>query len=195
MNKLSKIIIVILLIYIIGLIGYLIYNKVKYNTVLFDSDGGSSVPTQKLHNGERVIEPTPPIKTGYKFVEWQIQGEDMISNMSYNVIKTYDFNDVVNSDLKLVAKWEGDGSTNSYKVTFSVPCPCSFPNDSGVACNCAPYVYTEKIVNEGDKVTKPFEPKIGHTFVEWQLFSNGKTYDFNTPVNSDLELVAKFKNS
>ncbi len=161
-------------------------------TITFDSDGGSSVPAQKLHNGEKVIEPTPPIKTGYKFVEWQIQGEKKISNMSYNVIKTYDFNDVVNSDLKLVAKWEGDGSTNSYKIIFKVPCPCSLPS-SGDGCSCSPYLYTEKIVNEGDKVTIPFEPKIGYTFVEWQL--NRQAYDFDTPVNSDLELVAKFENS
>ena len=52
-------------------------------------------------------------------------------------------------------------------------------------------MYAEKRVNEGDKVTEPFTPSNRYTFVEWQL--NGKKYDFETPVSSDLTLYGAFK--
>ena len=46
-----------------------------------------------------------------------------------------------------------------------------------------------QIVNYNALVTKPSDPtKIGYTFKEWQL--NGSTYNFNTPVTSDIVLVA-----
>ena len=44
-------------------------------------------------------------------------------------------------------------------------------------------------VNSGSKATKPTDPtRTNYTFVEWQL--NGNTYDFNTPVTSNITLNA-----
>ncbi len=46
-------------------------------------------------------------------------------------------------------------------------------------------------VKEGDKVSKPEDPfKVGFTFVEWQY--NHTTYDFNSEVTQDMELVAYY---
>ena len=166
----------------------------KY-TITFNSDGGSSVINQMVIKGGKVVKPANPIRAGYKFVEWKIQGSEKTAYNSHQKIMTYNFDDIVTSDLQLVAEWESDGSVKSYKVEFRVPCPCSLARvcgDNGCAsCNCSPYTYAEKRVNEGDKVTEPFTPSNSYTFVEWQL--NGKKYDFETPVSSDLILDGVFK--
>lgn len=48
-----------------------------------------------------------------------------------------------------------------------------------------------QIINEGDKVKEPKDPtKEGYTFIEWLL--NGKVYNFNLEVTSDLTLTAKW---
>lgn len=63
-------------------------------TVKFDTNGGSSVDNQKVNYNTNAIKPTNPTKEGYKFIEWTLDG------------KTYDFNNKVNKDITLVAKWE-----------------------------------------------------------------------------------------
>lgn len=61
----------------------------------------------------------------------------------------------------------------------------SFNSDGGT--NVA-----KQSVVENKTVTKPSNPtKEGYTFIEWQL--NGKTYDFDTPVEEDITLKAKWK--
>ena len=63
-------------------------------TVKFDTNGGSSVDNQKVNYNTNAIKPTNPTKEGYKFIEWTLDG------------KTYDFNNKVDKDITLVAKWE-----------------------------------------------------------------------------------------
>ncbi len=47
-------------------------------------------------------------------------------------------------------------------------------------------------VKRNKLVTKPADPKKdGYTFVEWQV--NNTTYDFSTPVTSDLTITAVWK--
>lgn len=66
---------------------------VKY-TITFDSDGGSKVKNQEVFEGEKVTKPADPTKEGYKFVKWQLNGED------------YDFEKIVTRDIELKAVWE-----------------------------------------------------------------------------------------
>ena len=48
-----------------------------------------------------------------------------------------------------------------------------------------------KYVRKNDKIEEPIEPtKEGYIFKEWQL--NGNTYDFDTKVNNDIVLTAKW---
>lgn len=69
-------------------------SRVTYYTVTFNSNGGSSVRTQKVEAGDSPIEPKDPTRGGYRFVEWEKEGEK------------YDFNAPVNADMTLTAKWE-----------------------------------------------------------------------------------------
>ena len=62
----------------------------KY-TVSFDSDGGDAVPAQSVEYGSTASQPTIPVKSGYVFQEWQLNGEK------------YDFATPVTGDVNLKA--------------------------------------------------------------------------------------------
>ena len=66
----------------------------KTYTVTFDTDGGNKVANQSVAQGSKATKPSNPTKEGYKFVEWQLNGQ------------TYDFSKAVTSDIILKAKWE-----------------------------------------------------------------------------------------
>lgn len=63
----------------------------EYYTVTFDSNGGTSVDSQIIVPGGKVVKPENPVKSGVGFVEWQLDGE------------AYDFDTPVTSDITLVA--------------------------------------------------------------------------------------------
>ena len=137
--------------------------KSKY-TVIFDSNGGTSVTSQTITEGEKATKPTNPTKSGYTFVEWQLAG------------KAYDFTKVVTGNITLKAVWKANEVTK-YTVTF---------NSNGGSS------VASQTVNEGGKATKPTNPtKSGYTFVEWQL--DGKTYNFDSAVTKNITLTAVWK--
>ncbi len=140
-----------------------VFEEVKSYTVKFDSDGGSSVKSQEVPVGDKVTKPTNPTKTGYNFIEWQLNG------------KAYDFSKVVEENLTLKAKWEKE--KNKYTVTF----------DSNGGNNI-----NSQTVVEGEKATKPSSPtKSNHIFEEW-LYEN-KTFDFTTPITKNITLTARYR--
>ena len=63
-------------------------------TVLFDTNGGSSINYVQVTEGGTIIQPANPTKEGYVFVEWQ-----------YNGVR-FDFADEVTEDMTLVAIWQ-----------------------------------------------------------------------------------------
>ena len=75
-------------------------NKILYN-VEFDTDGGNEINTQTVEKGNFVNQPTTPTKKGYKFIEWQLNGEK------------FDFKQEITSNITLKAKWEKIENTNN----------------------------------------------------------------------------------
>ena len=139
--------------------------EVERFTVTFNSNGGSRVSSKTVNEGSKVSKPANPTRTGYTFISWQLNGKD------------YNFNSPVTSNITLVAKWEKKPEVKKYTVTFD--------SDGGSSVS-------SKTVNEGSKVSKPANPtKSGYTFISWQL--NGKDYNFNSPVTSNITLVAKWE--
>ena len=65
----------------------------KKFTVVFDTQGGSSINKQIVEEGNKVVKPTTPTKSGYTFVEWQLNG------------KKYDFDEKVTRDITLKCIW------------------------------------------------------------------------------------------
>ena len=114
--------------------------SVKRYTVKFDSNKGSSVSSQRVIEEQTATTPKTPTKSGYKFVEWQLDG------------KKYDFKTKVTKDITLKAKWE---ELKKYTVTFNY--------DNGSS-------NTTVTVTEGSTVSEPSKPsKPNYAFKEWQL--------------------------
>ncbi len=114
--------------------------SIKRYEVKFDSDGGSSVTSQRVIENEKATTPKVPTKKDYKFVEWQLDN------------KKYNFNDKVTKNITLKAIWR---ELETYTITFN--------NDDG-------NIYITSKVKEDSTVTQPANPtKSGYTFKEWQL--------------------------
>jgi len=74
-------------------------------TVTFDTNGGSSVPSQKLFAGERVTRPADPVRQGFIFSGWYLD--------NWSFLVEYDFSKIPTGDMTLYAKWrEGVGYEN-----------------------------------------------------------------------------------
>lgn len=70
-------------------------SDIKYN-VVFDSDGGTTIVTKVVSKGDTVEKPADPTKTGYKFINWTLDGEE------------FDFNTLITKNITLKAVWEED---------------------------------------------------------------------------------------
>ena len=126
--------------------------------------------------GTKVLEPKVILNEGYTFVGW-------FKNITDT--EPYNFDEPVNNDLGLIAKWEVEEPdplepTETVVVTFNYNVPNVNPEQVSI-----------------EKGTKVLEPKIieheGYTFVGW--FKNSLDtipYNFNASVNSDLSLEAKW---
>lgn len=67
-------------------------------TVSFDSRGGSDVPAQNCMGGEKLEQPEPPTREGYRFIGWCI---DFACQEPWNWET-----DTVQQDMTLYAAWE-----------------------------------------------------------------------------------------
>ena len=134
--------------------------NVKRYTVTFDSDGGSKVNSQKVIENKTVTKPANPTRTGYKFIEWQLNGT------------AYNFSTKVTKDITLKAKWE---QVITYKVTFN--------SDGGSS------VATQTI-EKGKTATKPANPtRSGYTFIGWQLNGSTYNFSTPVTANIELTAV------
>ena len=143
-------------------------SEVTKYTVKFDSNGGSSVASQTVKEGNTVSKPANPTRSGYKFVSWQLNGKD------------YNFSSKVTKNITLTAKWEKveqPSEVTKYTVKF----------DSNGGSSVA-----SQTVKEGNTVSKPTNPtRSGYKFVSWQL--DGKDYNFSSKVTKNITLVAKWE--
>ena len=55
-------------------------------TVTFDTLGGSSVPSQMVERGSRVVQPNDPTRDGYEFKAW-CKDADGINNGTFTLIR------------------------------------------------------------------------------------------------------------
>ena len=145
--------------------------ETTYYLVSFDSDGGTSVSSQKVKSGNTATEPKDPSKDGFTFKGWQLDGED------------YDFDAAVTGDITLKAVWqekEPDPEPDpDEKIEVRM---VTFDSDGGSA------VKAQKVVG-GESATEPKDPsKDGFTFKGWQL--DGEDYDFDAAVTGDITLKA-----
>ena len=123
------------------------------------------VESIEIKKGSKV-ENRVALRDNYDFLGWYIDS-------SFNNL--YNFETVVNDDITLYAKWE-EVKPITYEVTFDV---------EGI---------NKQIINAGDKVIKPIDPKqTNYRFIGWYSDANLTTeYDFNSNVSSSFTLYAKW---
>ena len=95
-NKRLFVLLLLLSLFLAGCTGK---DQQKIYTVTYDSDGGSTISASSVVEGERAARPADPVKEGYTFVEWRLNGTP------------YDFNKPVNADITLKAFYTDEGST------------------------------------------------------------------------------------
>lgn len=136
----------------------------KRHTVTFDTTGGSEIGQQTVDEGEKAIQPANPTREGYDFQGWLLNGQ------------AYGWNTPITGDITLTASWTEKAPT-IFTVAFNTGGASNIPSQK---------------VKEGDKATRPTDPKrTGYTFTGWQL--NGKDYDWNTPITTDIILTATWQ--
>ena len=82
---------------------YTLYRKVNY-TVSFNTNGGSTVQSQQVQNGQKATKPADPTKAGYKFIGWY-------KDSSFT--KVFDFNqEIITADTILYANYGTETSTD-----------------------------------------------------------------------------------
>ncbi len=117
-------------------------------TVSFDSDGGSKVSSQTLLSGQAPEVPLPPVKKGYIFGGWLLDGA------------LYEFG-AVEEDVSLVANWLSD--SESYAVEFSA----EHGQVAAYANGCA--IVSGEKVPAGSSVRFVFTPQYGHEATSWSI--------------------------
>ena len=88
---------------ILGCVLFLLLSGKTYN-VVFDTDGGTNIATQKVKSGDMAKRPSNPKKEGYEFILWELDGSE------------YDFTTRVKSNITLKATWKENKT--KYKITF-----------------------------------------------------------------------------
>lgn len=138
-------------------------------TITFDSMGGSTIlPISSIVSGSTIVLPTPPVKSGYDFIEWHT-----------NIELTAPFNPTspIESNLTLYAKWQ-------MMITYTV----SFDTLGGSI------VLPITGIIPGSSIQMPSDPiKEGFEFIGWYLDSQYKNAYLNDPVTSNLTLYAKWQ--
>ena len=149
----KRIIIILMFIvsFLIAIFISLIYYKDKYS-VRFESGTSEIILTKYVEKNGTVEEPITPIKEGYVFKEWQVNGE------------TNDFNSEVKNDIILTAKW-----IKEEYVTIS------FNTNSDNKID-------DKKILKGSVIEElPESIKEDHEFIGWylndSLYSNEEIYD------------------
>ena len=136
----------------------------NYYAVIFNTNGGSNISTQKVEYSKTATKPTDPTKDKYTFAGWYSDAE---------LTTEYDFKKEITADITLYAKWVQSVAT----ITFNSK------NGSRVA---------SQDVAIGGKITIPDAPtRSGYIFKEWCTdYAAKAAYDFETAVTGDMTLYA-----
>ncbi len=134
----------------------------------FDSDGGELVTVQYIQSGEFAEEPATPTKAGYMFVFWYDANDTDKTPWNFE-------ENAITQAITLKAEWK------KYHTI-------KFENLKGGTID-------DIEVLDGETLTAPTSPSHElYIFEGWLNGSNG-TWDFSSPVTSDMTLSAKWRDN
>lgn len=132
--------------------------------ISFDTLGGSIISGQKVEEGTKLQKPENPIKEGYEFIGWY-------KSLSYNENDLYDFNQTVNSNFTLYAKY----NKIEYKISYDY--------------NCDEINDNEIVFSNSNNITLDTPSRDGYHFLGW--YENGVKVE--TLENRNYQLVANWE--
>lgn len=142
---------------------YVKYELKKY-TVTFETNGGSSIYSQEIIEGETIIIPDNPTKLGYEFLSWY-------TDQAFN--NEFVASSPITSDITLYAKWNYIGTAT---VTYVL--------NGGTGIE-------SEVVTIGLPITN--EPTLeGYEFVGW-FTDSGLTEEFVGYATGNITLYAKWQ--
>ena len=149
--------------------------KVYYN-VVFESNGGSTVETQKVEKGQPAVKPADPTKEGTGAIYFGAWYTDQ------KLTEEFDFATPIEKDTVLYASWL-TVPAGSFLVMFDTDCDQEVPN---------------QIVKNGEAAKQPEQSltKEGYAFSYW--YSTDEAVEFNfatTPITQNTTLYAKWNHS
>ncbi len=137
-------------------------------TVTFDSQGGSSVASQSVAEGECATPPADPTRTNYTFTGWYTDAA---------CTTAFDFATPITGDITLYAGWQLASSANTVTVTF----------DTNGGTQVDP-----QFVVKGECAVQPADPeKEGYEFIGW--YSDEactQLFDFSIPIEESTIIYA-----
>lgn len=170
-------------------------------TIKFNSDGGTTISNQVIEKGKNISKPIDPIKKGYVFKGWTLNGEiyDFTKVVESNLELTAIY-DKINQTTKVVKKYEKQNNVNTKEnkpqvttTTKNATTKASVSKKNFMVTfnsNGGSTVASQSVL-EGNKAIMPSNPtREGYNFSSWTL--NGNNYNFNTPVSGNITLVAKW---
>ena len=136
------------------------------DNVLFNSNGGTSVPSLPVDFAELIVKPEDPTRVGYTFSGWYDAS---------NTLFDFDVRTMPSGDLTLTAQW----TINQYSLNFE--------SNQGTAVASIRQNYNST-------VSAPTAPtRTGYTFDGWYRNAGLTTpYTFNTIPAEDVTLYAKW---
>ena len=191
----------------------------KY-TVKFVDPQGLVISEQLVVEGNSAIEPNAPAKEGYNFVSWDKAFDEITADTTVTAIyqaKTYkvtfmnidgtvqlsqvdvEYNTSAQSKAptapiiagKTFSRWSKDISV----ITKDIVVLAVYTTQTRtVYFTDGTDVLYEVKVEYGTCVNIPNTPtKIGHIFKYWHLENDSNAFDFSTPIESDVTLIAEFE--
>ncbi|MBQ0088739.1 MAG: InlB B-repeat-containing protein, partial [Prevotellaceae bacterium] len=158
---------------------------VTYNTGILDSSLVTGMPSKQSnikYNGKATAPTVTPSANGYVFTGWYADSDCK---------NEFDFNTPITANTTVYAGWES--VKNEFTITFAQNCP-----EEWTTINI-PTPYT---LARGEKIERPADPirtreDDFYVFVLWSedhLFTTDEGYNFDTPVDHDTTLYAKWVN-
>ena len=162
----------------------------ELHTVVFDSQGGSEVPSSVVESGGLVARPTDPVRSGYHFMGWYTDAA---------CTQAYDFSSPVKADLTLYARWSQVGSGGG---TVMPPAADDYPVSTPDELDGGAVSVLPERAEKGEQVTVTVEPDPGQELRslvvtdadgdEIELTDNGDgTFEFVMP-DGEVSVEAVF---
>lgn len=82
-------------------------NENNIITITFDTNGGNQIESKKIIAGKKLLEVEEPVKNGYEFVGWYLNG------------KPFDLNTPITESCTLCANWKKGDEENMGKIVYA----------------------------------------------------------------------------